>query len=384
MKKLYISMIALTGTSAAVADVNLRDYTQATSAYEDAYVNAQFRAQSGNQDQDSYDLDLNVNYDRVFSSADSNTTLKANGSTSNSRGGNEADKSISNYQGQASVIHDRYLDSLGTDNFVYGGGEIRVQKGQDEVFTKLSAGIGHGRVVNATPMAKTNRLINALMERGLIAAEPSQQAYMDIATIVDQESQYRSKYGAENYQEAWIGDIEKALGVELSAAAVIKAYNVLNYERISTRKYGWLVRAGVGAVITDFDGENGKPLFEAVAEYHNPLSNDLQFSNVARFEKVVDSDNGSYIVGNDMSLTYELSDRVDWENTWNLSYVKSDDDTVGDTTSNTFTSTYRYYISNAISLDLTGKLISVDDDFDDNGNDDVTKLVTFGLNYRLK
>jgi hypothetical protein len=43
------------------------------------------------------------------------------------------------------------------------------------------------------------------------------------------------------------------LGSELTTKGAIKSYDVLTNERISTRKHGWLVRAGVAAITTTLD-----------------------------------------------------------------------------------------------------------------------------------
>ncbi len=41
-------------------------------------------------------------------------------------------------------------------------------------------------------------------------------------------------------------------------------------------KYGWLVRAGVQVVLTNYDGSDTKPALELGAEYHYPISNQPQ------------------------------------------------------------------------------------------------------------
>ena len=88
-----------------------------------------------------------------------------------------------------------------------------------------------------------------------------------------------------------------------------------------------------------------------------------------------------------MSLTYELRDNIDWENTWLLNYASSDDSE--DLMTNTLKSTFRYYVSNVISLTLTAGLAKTDDNIDyipnvTDRNDDVDKTLQLGLTYRLK
>lgn len=83
-----------------------------------------------------------------------------------------------------------------------------------------------------------------------------------------------------------------------------------------------------------------------------------------------------------MSLTHELTDRVDWENRWLLAHSTSD--VTNDITSNTLSSTYRYYLTNQLDLNVTAKLTDVEDDIDNNGNDELDKSLNMGVTYRLK
>ncbi|KAG1707551.1 hypothetical protein GQR58_003224 [Nymphon striatum] len=360
-------MMAFAGASTSVSAVpSVTDYKEATSSYEDAYITGQFNLNSGNQDQTSYNLDTTIDYERVFSSPNRNTKLDFLGSGSRNRGPNSSDDDKSDYQALGSATMDNYFRPGSRGGFWYGKGEVGVKKGQIDPFSKITAGLGYGRVVNVTPMARSIRVIEEL------------------------QNEYRSKYGGADYEQYWIEGIESALkssgmvkgGGDLGARAILKSYDVLVNERISTRKDGWLVRAGVGAVITDFDGESGKPALEAGAEYHRPLSNQTQFSNEAIVTATLDDDNNGYVLNNAMSLTHELTDRVDWENKWILNHSESDK--ANDITSNTLSSTFRYYLTNQLDFNVTAKLEDTEDNIDNNNNDELDKSLNMGITYRLK
>ncbi|PTB31106.1 DUF481 domain-containing protein [Photobacterium phosphoreum] len=362
--------------------ITMFDYEEATSAYQDAYLNAQFDLQSGNQEQTSFSTDVSANYDQVFSSADRNTRINFVGDTSMSRGSNSGDTTKKNYQALASLTNDMYFNPTRNNAFWYSKAEIGAQTDMEDPFTKLTVGLGYGRVVNATPMAKTIRVIEELQERGLLKGSVSRATYQNVAQIIAREPEYRSRYGSADYAEYWVEEIGKALGTTLGPRGAIKSYDVLVNERISTRKYGWLVRAGVGAVLTNYDGSDTKPALEVGAEYHYPINNQLQFSNEAILTAVLDDGDNGFNASNSMSLTYELRDNIDWENTWLLNYASSDDSE--DLMTNTLKSTFRYYVSNVISLTLTGGLAKTEDNIDNNGNDDIDKTLQLGLTYRLK
>ncbi len=359
-----------------MAEPSLFDYKEATSSYEDAYVAGTFNIGSGNQDQSNYDLDLSLDYEKVFSSPDRNTKFDFVGSGSRSRGPSDGDETKSTFQLLGSATVDNYFQPGSKGAFWYGKGEFGARKDQDKAFTKATIGLGYGRVVNVTPMARAIRVIQALRSKGTLQSDPANSIYQAVAEIIAKEDQYRSRHGARDYNQYWIGDIEKALNTSLGAPGVIRSYDVLTQERISTRKHGWLVRAGVGAVLSDYDGETGKPAVEVGAEYHLPLSNQTQFSNEAIFTTTLKDDSKSYIFNNELSLTHELTDVIDWENKWLLSYNKFDE--LDSVTSNTLTSAFNYELTNQLDFNITAKLAKT------TGQDDIDKRLTMGVKYRLK
>ncbi|CAA6820087.1 MAG: FIG00919474: hypothetical protein [uncultured Thiotrichaceae bacterium] len=385
-----VSMAVFTMSTTATAEPAITDYNEATSSYEDAYITGQFNMDSGNQDQTSYDVDLELDFERVLSSPDRNVKLDLVGAGSRNRGGDAGDESTSSYQATGTATMDKYFAPGSNGAFWYGKGEVGVQKGQVDPRTAVTGGLGYGRVKNVTPMARSIRVIQELRKRGVLSGDPANATYQSVAQVVAKEGEYRSKYGGADYEQYWVEDIEKALkasgmvkgGGDLGARAILKSYDVLVNERISTRKSGWLARAGVGAVLSDFDGSNGKPVIEVGGEYHRPLSNQTQFSNEALATATYDDGDDGYSFNNTMSLTHELTDRIDWENRWLLAHSTSD--VANDITSNTISSTYRYYLTNQLDLNVTAKLTDVEDDIDNNGNDELDKSLNMGVTYRLK
>ncbi len=194
-----IALVVSTGATFASA-VTLYDYKEATSAYEDAYINGQFNVQDGNQDQSSYNLELSADYERVFSSPDQNTKIDFSGDTSRNRGPNKGDKSEKSYQATASITSDQYFTPGSSGAFWYGKGEIGARTDMEDPLTAVTLGAGYGRVVNATPMIRAIRLVEALQERGLLQGAPSVATYQAIAEVIAKESEYRSRFGSADYQ----------------------------------------------------------------------------------------------------------------------------------------------------------------------------------------
>jgi len=389
---LSVSIAVAAMATSAVAEVTLYDYTEATSAYTDAYVNGQFNATDGNgHDQTAYNADLNLSYEKVISTPDRNIGTRFNANGSINRASTQGAGSVSNYIMNGSVTLDNYFRSGSKGAFWYGSGEVGIKKGQDDPFSKLGVGLGYGRVVNVTPMAKAIRLVEALKQQGALRSTPSKATYQAIANIIAREAEYKSKFGFAKYEQNWITDIESTLVASgqvngsLNAAGIIESRDVLINERISTRKHGWLVRAGLGIVLTNFDGsDGGDPSLDIGAEYHRPLNNRTQFSNVASMSSIYGDDDPSYRLTNNLSLTHEMTDKIDWENTWTLDYNKAGTANANDVTNNTLASTFRYYLDNQLDLNVTAKASKLDDGIGNNGNDDVDTSLNVGVSYRLR
>lgn len=387
-----VMTLSTTLASPLLAVPSLFAYQQASSAYEDAYINGAFNIGSGNREQANYNLDLSLSYDKVFSSADRNTALKFRGIGSRSRDAAKDAEARWSYLASASATVDNYFRSGSKGAFWYGRGEVASTKESEEkeskdIFSKLTIGVGYGRVVNVTPMSRAIRLIESLRANNSLSRLPSDDVYQNIAQIISTEDAYESKHGRD-YQQYWISDIEASLKASgatngaLGSKATLKVYKVLVNERISTRKHGWLVRGGVGAVLSDYDGEKGKPALELGAEYHRPLGNQTQFSNEAIFTTALKDSDSSYVVNNTMSLTHEVSDVVDWDNKWLVQYNKTDGSDA--TTSNALSSAFNYELTNQLDFNITTTLTKKNDNIDNNGNDGVDKKITMGIQYRLK
>ncbi|MBS9780513.1 MAG: hypothetical protein KGV51_07795 [Moraxellaceae bacterium] len=371
--------------------VSLFDYKQADSSYEDAYLNGTLNVNDNEGKKTAYDLKLGVDYEKSDSTP--NRTIKYDAGINGqvSKGGDEDSERTENYQGHASVTYDKYFNPQTSDAFWYGKGAVKVQQspkdnddyaGLENPEVKLTGGIGYGRVVNVTPMAKTIRLVEALVENGNLARVPSAGTYQKIAQIIEKEDEYRKKFSDARYAQYWIRDIQKALGVNLGASGTIRAYDVLTKEKISTRKYGWDVRAGVGGTVSDYNGDSGKPLLELQGNYYYPISNKTQFSNEAKLTTILDDDDdGSYSFTNDMGVTYELTDRVDWENKWNFSYVDNEDKNTPDVTSNMLSSAFLYELTNSLDYEAKATLSHVKVEDADSSTD---KGLYMGIKYRLK
>jgi hypothetical protein len=372
-----VALFAVSGTVAA--EVTLYDYTEASSAYEDAGLTGSFSAADGNgRDQASYSAKLDVDYNRVISSANRNLELNAAAGGSVSRGSTAGDSSTSSYTANVKATVDNYFQPDSKGLYWYGSGGLGLEKGAEEIFSKVGVGLGYGRVVDVTPMAKAMRVIEALRMQGSLSADPSKATYQKVAKIISLQSEYQSKFRQGNYEQQWIADIEKALG-SLGAGGVIEVHDVLTDELIFTRRHGWKVYGGLGLILSNLDGtDGGDPTLDIGGEYHRPLNNKTQFSNTAELSSIFGDDDTGFRLSNEMELTHEVSDKIDWKNTWLLSHNVSGEDGGVDSTTNSLTSIFGYHLNNKLDLTVTGAATNGD------LTDGTDLSLNIGTSYRLR
>ncbi|AOW13536.1 hypothetical protein LPB72_11010 [Hydrogenophaga crassostreae] len=392
------NLLRLTAVAAALAcsqlaaaqGISVTDYDEATSEYQDAYVNGSFNAGKNRDDaQSSYELNLGLDYEQVFASPDRDVQLRFNGGGSVGRDGTAGASREKRYEYATSATADTYFNPATSLAFWYGSVGLKGSDAFDSRTASLFGGAGYGRVKNVTPMAKAIRVVEELQSLNRLKDAPSRAEYQAAANIVDREDEYRSKFGAADYTKEWINDIAKALDVtaktggQLDARDVIAIYDVLTNERISTRKVGWKVRAGLGYQSSSFNGiTDNDPAVELGAEYHYPLDNLTQFSNVASLTSVLNN-SSTYLLRNAMSLTYELDRRLDWENGWTMTHDVNGPSSTKSTV-NTLSTGLIYELRN--QLDLTGTLAVSNYSGDQSiANPNGTDTALFvGVRYRLK
>jgi hypothetical protein len=386
--KLSATIAVVLGVPLSASAIQLTDYMDPESHWEEAFVLGQFNTKSGNQDQTSYNLNLDANYLNNYSSLPRVWKIELDGNSNISRGPNDGDESIDASQANASATVDNYFNDK-DKTFWYGSANLGYQDDKDDIYAKIGGGVGYGRVINATPLAKVLRFEEELREHGLITGKITEATYLALARIVDKELEFKSRYGEQEYKAYWFIAMEELLrldgvlkGGKLGAAGTLHMDRVMFDEPISVRKHGWLVRGGIGLVVQDFNGNKGDPSLDLEWEYAQPHGYRGQFINLLRYSTILADDTG-HVVTNNMSYSYELSDRVDWVNRWKLLYEKASD-TGDDTLTNNLSSTFRYYLTNIISVDATLALNHIEDDIDDNGNDDVDVSTFLGVRYRLK
>jgi len=217
---------------------------------------------------------------------------------------------------------------------------------------------------------------------------------LETAEIIDREDEFRSRFGEDEYKPDFYAAIEGALARsgalldgKFGALGALTADEVLEDEPISNRRHGWVVRVGVGFQASDLSGlADNDPKLLAQWEYAKPFGYKGQFINLFSFEPVF-GDETLTSFRNEMSYTYELTDVIDWINTWDLTYTLGDDmngDSL-ETTNHILTSRYSFDIGNTLDYFVGLRLNQTDIDPNEPGSFGDSPEIQFesGFNYRL-
>ena len=372
--------------------VSLSDYTFPKTFYQEAYLSGNFNLASGNQDQTSYNGAFQGDYDINYSSLPLSWRLGVDANLDLMQGSNEDDDSETAYNVTAFSNADKYFNN--TDVFGYGSLNFGYRKtlgadDADDPYTKIGVGAGYGRVINATVLAKAMRVVEDLNKYNVLSGQLSDDLYLELAQVIDKENEFESKYGPVEYQKYWFEAMEKILMKSgklkddaLGALGLIRIQEVFG-EKYGVRKHGWTVRGGLGFVLSNYDGSESDPSLDASFEYALPYSYRMQLNEKLDYSTIL-SDDIVHQITNNLSLTYELSNRIDWENSLVSSFTIPTEENLENIINNTLTSSFYYYLANQLTLNTKVSFNKYDDGVDDNGNDDIETSINMGITYRIR
>lgn len=417
--------LAISGIPAAANALSLEDYTVANSAYDEAYISGSLNANEpggdGDNDQLGYSYSLNADYQKSFStlprSWNYGIVVDAGGSKSDKKTDTSTigqvdengdpilddtgaqlltsvtteNKSISDWGIKADGVIDTYFhESAYPKAFWFGQGKFESRDSRAEDDVSATVGLGYGRVYNATPLAKVIRIVEELNNEGLLTGPIPDSIALEAAEIIDREDEFKSKFGPDEYRPDFFAAIEAAIARsgsirdgKLGALGAITMDDVLVDEPISVRKHGWVVRAGAGFQASDLSGiADNDPKLLLEWEYAKPFGYKGQFINTLSYEPVF-GDNTIQVVNNEMTYTHEVSDMIDWTNSWRMSF--SDNETE-ETTTHVLNTRYSFDLGNSLDYYVGLNLSQTDTDpnADDSIGDDPEIRLTSGFNYRLK
>lgn len=391
-KKTCLAVALSGGLAVAGHAISLTDYTFPNSTSQQAYVNGTFNANGNSIDttQIGYILGGSGNYWLALRSLPFSYDLTTGASFATTRGTADGAEAEDSYDLNLATNLDKYLSDF-SKTFIYGAGffdyrKLSTQEEADDPRIDVEAGIGVGRTINATVLKLAVRMDEDFVKYGVTTRPMSDEALLQLAAIIDREAEFRSVHGAVEYRKYWYEAMEKVLvsaGVlareGLSAMGVLRIQEVMA-EPTAQRWHGWSARVGVGARISDYDGESGDPTLVGRLEYHRPIGFDLQVSNRSSVSTIF-ADEQNYHFMNAFRVDYEISNRVDWYNGLTLNYDLLTADDAENILEALFNSTFIFYLENRLSINPELQFR-----YRDNGIGDAEWDWAFlgGITYRLK
>ncbi|SLM31958.1 conserved exported hypothetical protein [Desulfamplus magnetovallimortis] len=372
--------------------IELTDYLDPDLQYQDAEIQALFNLKDGNQDQTSFNGSARMEYDMEYSTLPLKIEGYAKGEADFNRGADDEDSTARNFRFDAWSVGKKYLEN---DNSIFGFGRFDLglqdleNSNENDPYAKVTVGMGYGRITTATPLMEAYRCVEDLKRYGIIKGELSNEYYLRLATVIAKENEYKSRYSLKEYEKYWYEAMERVFreagvltGESLGAMGIIRIQDILTDENVLRRKHGWEVGAGVDYLISDYAGNEGDPGLSLYAEYARPVGFKWQFIDRISYSTILvdwefgDMDN---TFTNEAWLTYEITDKIDWTNLWELDIILASEG--DDTYKNSLETGLRFYVSNTIDAVTTLGFDHIDKG--DNLDDDIVTTFYFGLAYTI-
>jgi hypothetical protein len=372
--------------------IDLTKYTYPVSTSQEAYVNGTFNVNGTSIDtlETGYNFGGDARYDLFYRSLPFTYNLNAIGSFSVNKAQEQEAERQDAYNVRVRTRANKYFSN---ESKVFGFGattaeyrKLAVQDEADDPYWDVSAGLGYGRSIDATVLKQAYRMAQDFKRFGVVKSDVAEATLIELARIIDIEGEFRSQYGPVEYRKYWYEAMEEVLqkaGVlaedGLGAIGVLRIQEVLD-EPTGRRYYGWEARAGAGVVISDFEGEQGDPFLDVNLDYSRPISLQLQLNNNAYYSTVF-QDDAVHRIGDIFQVYYEISNRIDWDNTMTVEYLMPTAEDAENRLSLNFTSTYILYIENQLTFNPSFVFNYLDDGVEDAKSN---WALRGSISYRLK
>lgn len=375
MKTLLLTLCILVGISTFLTaqNVSITDYKVPVSKAKSLLLNVDYNYATVGDSTSTNNGNARVIYKQFYSSLPFSWTIDFDGSGSKL-------KDETRHSTNFSTSINRYLSDQ--SNF-FGFGRLQAShvKGFKQVQSRLSAGGGYGRFIAATAFAKAIRIDNFLLDEGVIVAHLDKKSLIKLGNIIEKEQEFKDKHGA-TYEPNWYEAMEEIIkdsGVlkdeTLGAMGILRVKEVLFYETIHDRFYGWNIRAGVGYDLTTADKSDSDPSAEVGVSFSYPISLSTQINHGTTYNSSFGNMGDEYTIVSNTDYIFELSNRIDFVGGYQLQSNKHTA-TVDAINSHAIRTSFIFYIENSINLVVNGQM-------DKTGDLDWNRSVVLTLGYRI-
>ena len=292
------------------------------------------------------------------------------------------DKILTDFTTDFSARVKKYVRSDG-NLFGFGDVDHDFNKPFDRPSVDLTIGVGYGRSINATALAKAVRIEDFFLAEGLIFEQLPKETMIELGHIIERSSEYEDVNGT-RYENYWFEDMENAigksriLGESLGAIGILRMREVLFQERINDRFYGWETTAGIKfQLLAEMKGMKRRDPSAAIGfRYSRPLNWTTQVNARFEFSTPFTGDfaelyNTSFIT----DFIYELTNKIDFTLRYLVRANKSNKDIDTDTV-NSLGAAITFFLENKINL-------TISEQFDKEDKKRIEQQFNITLNYRV-
>jgi len=267
-------------------------------------------------------------------------------------------------------------------------GSIKFHSLYSEVYERppldVTIGLGFGRFVNVTPLAKAARIEGFLLREGLLYDDLPAETMIKFGQLIEREYEYRSSYGSP-YKAYWYEDMTDLISEsgmlkaeQVDAIGILRMDEVLFQQKVHDRFYGWDATLGTKIEILtgSEDIERKRPAADITVRYSRPISWRAQWNERFTANSPM---NKEFMKTYDITLysdfTYEITNRVDFTLNHHILIDKNEQD-VDAVFTNSLRISFVFLVENSINF-VTSM------NFDKENKTPLKSSFSVALNYRV-
>lgn len=276
MKKILTVLVAglllLNVYSVFGSPISLCDYTPAETRYSALSVGLNYRYfddqyKTPELSHDANSGNLNLRYDNLLSLPSYGYNLSLRSLVTYNDGA--LAKADLSYSITGLGRYNMYL--TGGDHFAFGGARVEAADDFENIGVSITTGSGYGRFRDVTPLAKTMKINEMLLEGESITEALSDDILQEIAQKIDRKEEYKDMKTLVGEIEGLIEATNLVEGEELGAIELLRIREII--EEIGDRKLcGWEVKGGIGYELIDPQDQKPDFLTNAAFNYAQPFN----------------------------------------------------------------------------------------------------------------
>jgi len=255
----------------------------------------------------------------------------------------------------------------------------------DRPTVDLTVGLGFGRFVNVTPLAKAVRVEDFLLSEDLLYDDLPASTMIQFGQVIERKSEFESKYGS-IYKVHWYDEMAKLIrasgmlkGEEIDAIGILRMDEVMFRQKVRDRFYGWDATLGIKReLLTSEKGKETKSAADIAIRYSRPLGWRSQWNQRLIVNSPMDKEfTRAYDLIIHSDFTYEMTNYIDFSLN-HLIILKrekqlTDFDVLG---TNSLQISFVFYLENSVNLVTNMQL-------DKTSETAITTNFALALNYRV-